>query len=259
MYRVRGDLAPAEDAYRAASRWGHEPHPGLAPLWLAAGKTDAAGAASRRVDAETTGRLRRARQLPAHVEIMLAIADVPAARHAADELIDIAEDYDTPALRAAADHAQGSVLLAEGDARSALRSLRGAWETWRELDMPYEAARTRTLIALCCRALGDEGSAIVELDAAGRVLAALGAARDLTRVESLARKQPDAAPHGLTARELQVLRLLATGKTNHGIATDLVVADKTVDRHVTDIFAKLGVSSRAAATAYAYKHRLLDR
>jgi ATP/maltotriose-dependent transcriptional regulator MalT len=188
---------------------------------------------------------------------MLAVGDVPAARAAADELIDIAGDYDTPALRAVASHALGGVLLAEGDARSALGALRGAWETWRELDVPYEAARARVLVALGCRALGDEDSAALELDATRRVFGELGAAPDVTRVELLMRRQAGAAAQGLTPRELQVLRLVATGKTNHAIAADLVIADKTVDRHVTNIFTKLGISSRAAATAYAYQHRLL--
>jgi len=257
VYRARGDFTSAEDAYREATQWGHEPQPGLALLRLAEGKTEAAEAAIRRVVAGTTDRLRRAKLLPAHVEIMLALGDVPAARDAAGELIGIAGDYDTPALRAAAGHALGGVLLAEGDARSALGALRRAWEIWRELDVPYEAARVRVLIALGCRALGDEDSAALELDAARRVFGELGAAPDLTRVENLTRNPTDAATHGLTARELQVLRLLATGKTNHAIAADLVLAEKTVDRHVTNIFAKLGVSSRAAATAYAYEHRLL--
>jgi DNA-binding CsgD family transcriptional regulator len=257
IYRAHGDFAAAEEAYREASQWGHEPQPGLALLWLAEDKTEAAEAAIRRVVAETTDRLRRAKLLPAHVEIMLAVGDVAAARAAGDELGEIADAYDTPAVRAAAGRALGGVLLAEGDARSALGALRGAWELWRQLDAPYEAARVRVLIALGCRGLGDEESAALELDAAGRVFGELGAAPDLTRVEDLTRRQTDAAAHRLTPRELQVLRLVATGKTNHAIAADLVIADKTVDRHVTNIFAKLGVSSRAAATAYAYQHRLL--
>ena len=257
VYRATGDNAAAEDAYRQSSRWGHDPQPGLALLRLAEGKTDAAEAAIRRVVAETNDRLQRAKVLPAHVEVMLAVGDVPAARAAAIELTGIAEEYDTPALRALAGHSLGSVLLAEGDALSALGSLRRAWETWRELEVPYEAARTRMLLALGHRALGDEDSAALELDAAGRVFRELGAAPALNRVTGLSRQQTGAPAHGLTPRELQVLRLLATGKTNHAIAADLVVADKTVDRHVTNIFAKIGVTSRAAATAYAYEHRIL--
>jgi DNA-binding NarL/FixJ family response regulator len=257
VYRATGDNAAAEDAFRQSSRWGHDPQPGLALLRLAEGKTDAAEAAIRRVVAETNDRLQRAKVLPAHVEVMLAVGDVPAARAAAIELTGIAEEYDTPALRALAGHSLGSVLLAEGDALSALGSLRRAWETWRELEVPYEAARTRMLLALGHRALGDEDSAALELDAAGRVFRELGAAPALNRVTGLSRQETGAPAHGLTPRELQVLRLLATGKTNHAIAADLVVADKTVDRHVTNIFAKIGVTSRAAATAYAYEHRIL--
>jgi DNA-binding NarL/FixJ family response regulator len=135
--------------------------------------------------------------------------------------------------------------------------LRRAWDLWRELDAPYEAARVRVLIALSCRSLGDEDSAALELDSALRVFKSLGAAPDATQVERLARTPTVGEAHGLTPRELQVLRLLATGKTNRSIAEDLVLAEKTVDRHVSNTFAKLGVSSRAAATAYAYQHRLI--
>jgi DNA-binding NarL/FixJ family response regulator len=256
VHRVLGELADAEDAYRQASRWGHEPQPGLALLRLAQGRTDAAAAAIRRVAAETGDRLRRAKLLPAQVEIMLAAGEVQAARAAADELAGIADGYETPALRAVAGHARGAVLLAEGDARAAVVALRAAWQAWRALAAPYEAARVRVLVGLSCRALGDEDAAAMELDAARAVFAQLGAATDLARLGRIAR--PDAAgAHGLTPRELEVLRLLAAGKTNRAIAGELVVADKTVDRHVSNIFAKLGVSSRAAATAYAYRHRLL--
>jgi len=257
VYRARGDFAAAEDAYQQASQWGHEPQPGLALLRLSQGKTDAAVAAIRRVVAETTDRLSRAKLLPAHVEIMLTVGDIAAAGEAASELTEIAGDFATPALRAVAGHARGAVLLAEGDMPAALVALRGAWQVWRELDAPYEAARARVLIGLACRALGDEDAATMDLDAARSVFAGLGATPDLNRIERFTRKKTDTAGHGLTAREMQVLRLLATGKTNHAIAADLILAEKTVDRHVTNIFTKLGVSSRAAATAYAYQHRLL--
>ena len=257
VYRVLGDVAAAEDAYQQASRWGGQPQPGLALLRLAQGRTDAAAAAIRRVVAETTDRLGRAKLLPAQVEIMLAVGDVQGARDAAGELTEIAERYDTLALRAVADHARGAVLLAEGDARAAVVALRGAWQAWRELEAPYEAARVRVLVGLGCRALGDEEAAAMELEAARSVFAQLGAAPDLVRVEALAHREAAWKAHGLTERELQVLRLVATGATNHAIASQLFVAEKTVDRHVSNIFTKLGVASRAAATAYAYQHRLL--
>jgi DNA-binding NarL/FixJ family response regulator len=257
VYRVLGDFTAAEDAYQQASRWGRQPQPGLALLRLAQGRTDAAQAASRRLVAETTDTLGRAKLLPAQVEIMLAAGDVQAARDAAGELTEIAEHYDTQALRAVADHARGAVLLAEGDARAAVAALRGAGAAWRELEAPYEAARVRVLVGLGCRTLGDEEAAAMELEAARTVFAQLGAAPDLARLEALAHREDAGKAHGLTERELQVLRLVATGTTNHAIASQLFVAEKTVDRHVSNIFTKLGVSSRAAATAYAYQHRLL--
>jgi DNA-binding CsgD family transcriptional regulator len=257
VYRVLGDFTAAEDAYQQASRWGLEPQPGLALLRLAQGRTDAAAAAIRRVVAETTDRLGRAKLLPVQVEIMLAVGEVRAARDAAGELTEIAERYDTLAMRAVAGHARGAVLLAEGDARAAVVALRGASQVWRELEAPYEAARVRVLVGLGCRALGDEEAAAMELEAARTVFAQLGAAPDLVRLEALAHREAAWKVHGLTERELQVLRLVATGATNHAIASQLFVAEKTVDRHVSNILTKLGVASRAAATAYAYQHRLL--
>jgi DNA-binding CsgD family transcriptional regulator len=257
VYRVLGDFTAAEDTYQQASRSGLEPQPGLALLRLAQGRTDTAASGIHRVLAETSDRLGRAKLLPAQVEIMLAVGEVQAARDAAGELTETAERYDTPALRAVAEHARGAVLLAEGDARAAVVALRGAWRAWRELEAPYEAARVRVLVGLGCRALGDEEAAAMELEAARTVLAQLGAAPDLARLEALAHREATWKAHGLTARELQVLRLVATGATNHAIAGQLFVAEKTVDRHLSNIFTKLGVSSRAAATAYAYQHRLL--
>jgi ATP/maltotriose-dependent transcriptional regulator MalT len=188
---------------------------------------------------------------------MLAAGEVQAALDAADELIQMAGAYGTPALRAMANHARGAVLVADGDAHAALVALRGAWQLWRELQAPYEAARVRVLVGLACRQLGDREAAAMEFDAARTVFAQLGAAPDLARVEALARSGAASKAQGLTERELQVLRLLATGKTNHAIANELVLAEKTVHRHVSNIFTKLDVSSRAAATAYAYQHHLL--
>jgi DNA-binding CsgD family transcriptional regulator len=222
--------------------------------------------------AQASGWLARAGRLlegqppdcPEHGLLLLPVAlqqldtgEVEAARDAAGELAGIAERYGTPALRAQADHARGAVLLAGGDAHAALVALRGAWRVWRDLQAPHEAARVRALVGLACRALGDEEAAALELDAARAVFAELGAAPDLARLEALDRAGSVAGDHRLTARELEVLRLLATGKTNHAIATDLALAEKTVHRHVSNILAKLGVSSRAAATAFAYQHRLV--
>jgi DNA-binding CsgD family transcriptional regulator len=256
LHRLRGELAEAEAAYRQASRWGREPHPGLSLLRLAQGRLDAAVSAIRRVVDEARDRATRSRLLGPYVEIMLAAGDAQAARTAADELAAIAEGFDAPLLRAVSTHATGALLLHEGDARAALAPLRRAWATWQELEAPYEAARIRVLLGLCCRALEDPDSAEMELDAARCVFEQLGAAPDLARVETLARNMAHAAG-GLTPRETEVLRLVAAGKTNRQIAAELVISEKTAATHLGNIFNKLGLSGRAAATAYAYEHRLL--
>jgi DNA-binding NarL/FixJ family response regulator len=153
--------------------------------------------------------------------------------------------------------AEGAIGLTEGDAKAALLPLRRAWQMWQELEVPYEAARVRVLLGLACRAMGDDDTAALELEAARDVFAQLGAAPDLARIDSLARSVSSDDVHGLTAREMQVLRLVAAGETNRAIASKLILSERTVDRHVSNIFAKLGVSSRAAATAHAYKHQLV--
>jgi DNA-binding CsgD family transcriptional regulator len=257
LHRLCGEFAQAEEGYRQASRWGREPQPGLARLRLIQCQVDAAEAAIRRVVDGTDDRVARSRLLPAHVEIMFAAGDVLAARAAADELSEMAADLDAPLLRALATHAQGAVLLLEGDAQAAHGTLRDAWTAWQKLEVPYEAARVRVLIGLACRQLGDQDSAEMELDAAGWVFEELGAAPDLARAHALSRKWAAKPAGGLTARELEVLRLVATGKTNRSIAADLFLSEKTVARHVSNIFSKLGLSSRAAATAYAYEHHLV--
>jgi tetratricopeptide (TPR) repeat protein len=213
LHRLRGELAEAEEAYRRASRWGREPQPGLALLRLAQGEDAAAQAAIRRALDEASGLPDRARLLPAFVEIALAGGDLPAARGAADELAWAAEELEAPLLPATAAAAEGEVLLAEGDARAALVALRTAWTGWQELEAPYEAARARVGIGLACRALGDRDSAAMELDAARWAFQRLGAAPDLARLEALEGDGPAGAAGGLTAREVEVLRLVASRET----------------------------------------------
>jgi ATP/maltotriose-dependent transcriptional regulator MalT len=256
LHRLQGDFAAAEAAYRDASRYGHEPQPGLSLLRLGQGDDDAAASTIRRALSETADPLQRTRLLPSHAEIALAVGDLAEARRAADELSAIAGDYDILMLRAIAAHTQGMVALAEEEPQSALVSLRAARATWQELDAPYETARTRVLIGLACRMLGDEDTAALELDNATTAFEQLGALPDLARVDTLARRT-ELHPHGLTKRELEVLRLVAAGKTNRDIASDLVVSEHTVARHVQNIFSKLDVSSRSAATAFAFEHRLV--
>ena len=257
LHRLRGQFAKAKEAYREASQWGHPPQPGLALLRLAQGRVDAAAAAIRTALDQAQDRLARAKVLVAYVEIVLAAGDVPAAAAAANELSQIAADLGMPFLHAVAAHATGAVLLAGGDARAALVSLRRALTAWQELQAPYEAARARVLIGLAHRQQGDTDTAEMELDAACRVFRQLGAAPEVARVEALSRTAKPKTAGGLTAREAQVLRLVAAGKSNQAIAADLVISEHTVARHVQNIFAKLGVSSRSAATAFAFKHGLL--
>ena len=255
LHRLRGEVAEAEAAYRRASRLGRRPEPGMALLRLAQGRSDVAAAAIRRATDETTSIFARPRLLGPLVEIMLAAGATETARLAADEMTQIASEIGAPLLTAMADRAIGAVLLAEGDPRGALAALRASWTAWQSLDAPYEAARSRVLIGLACRALGDSDSAAMELDAAREVFGTLGARPDLAQLDAL--DVGATTVGGLTAREIEVLRLVAAGKTNRAVADDLVISDKTVARHLSNIFDKLGVSSRAAATAYAYEHDLI--
>ena len=188
---------------------------------------------------------------------MIAGRDLEAAREGAAALEAAAKALRAPYPDAVAAHASGAVLLALGDTRLALESLRSAAGLWRELDAPYEGARTRLLIGMACRAMGDRDAAAMELDAARATFRKLGAA-DLTRVHELS-GETSTSRGGLSSREVEVLRLLSAGKTNRAIAADLFISEKTVARHVSNIFTKLGLSTRAAATAYAYEHGLRTR
>ncbi len=255
VLRLCGDLDEAEAAYREASRWGRSPQPGLARLRVAQGRADAGVAAMRRVLEETSERDVRTRMLAAYVEVALAANEVETARAAADELAQIAAGIDTPLLRAIADHVIGAVLLIEGDIRGGLVSLRAASSAWRELNAPYEAARAAVLIGLACRELGDEDSAELEFDRARSMFNTLGAPIDLARLEELSPTTPGA--HGLSAREVEVLRLVAGGRSNRAIADDLSISEHTVARHMQNIFTKLSVSSRTSAAAFAFEHNLV--
>jgi DNA-binding NarL/FixJ family response regulator len=256
LHRLRGEVAAAEKSYAEAIRRGREPQPGLSLLRLSQGKKAAAAAAVRRALSEADDWTRRASLLPAQVETELAVGGRERARAAASELDDIAQDHSSEVLFATAAKAAGVVAAAEGDAQRALLALRRALHSWQELEAPYEAAQTRVLLSGACRSLGDLETAALELAAAREAFVWLGARPDIARVDALAgRTRGDA--HGLTARELEVLRLLAAGKSNHEIAGALIISERTVARHVQNIFAKLGVSSRTAASVFAVEQKLL--
>ena len=257
LQRLRGEFHKAEELYRRASQAGRNPHPGLALLRLAEGQVEAAAVAIRHELQERRTAASRAETLRAAVEILLAANDVAAARNAAEELTRTAHAVDAPFLRASSSVASGTIALAEGDASSATTLLREAGGIWRELEAPYEIARARELTGLAYRQLGDEEGAQLELEAASDTYERLGARPDVARVASLM-TAPTPDIHGpLTGREVEVLRLIAAGKTNRAIATELAISEKTVARHVSNILTKLDLPSRSAATAYAYSRNLV--
>jgi DNA-binding CsgD family transcriptional regulator/tetratricopeptide (TPR) repeat protein len=269
VHRLRGQYAEAEAAYRSASEFGSDPQPGLALLRLAQGSVDLAVQAVRRALSANVGGLRRVRYLPAYVEIMLAAGDADAARSGCEELSQVAAEFGGDVLSAMVDNARGSLLLAANDASAALEPLRTALAVWQRLDAPYIAARVRVLLARACRELGDTDGAVLEQHAAQTLFERLGAAPDLATLEAncnVVPAEPGARDkqsssrmqqHNLSPRELEVLRLVAAGKTNKQIGRDLGVSEKTIDRHVSNMFAKLQVSSRTAAAAYAFEHGLV--
>jgi DNA-binding CsgD family transcriptional regulator len=257
LHRLRGDFDGAEHSYRQASQWGRDPQPGLAQLRLAQGQLDSAVGAIRRALEGAAAPSNRAALLPAFVEIALAAGDAASAHAAADELAEIAASFEVPFLRAQAAQAMGAFLLAEGDARAGLGELSRALMLWQEVGSPYDAARCRVLLGIACRAAGDEDTAGMEFEAARNAFRQLGAGPDLVRLDALSRRASPALGGGLTGRELEVLRLVATGRTNRAIADDLYISEKTVARHLSNIFTKLGLSTRAEATAHAYRQHLV--
>ena len=257
VHRVRGHFDQADAAYREAARSGYEPQPGLALLRLVQGRTAAAASAIRRALSETTDPVRRAKLLPASVEIFLTEGSPDQAREACGEIEQTSKGRRSELLDALAAHSRGALELAEGKPDTALGTLRRAFGAWQQLEVPYEVARVRVMIAKACRILGDEETAALELDAARGAFSELRAAPDLARLDALARGTASESEHGLTKRELEVLRHVAAGQSNKAIARDLALSNRTVDRHVSNIFNKLAVSSRSAATAFAYRNRLV--
>ncbi len=257
IHRLRGEFAKADHAYRQAAQAGRRPQPGWSLMRLAQGDAQAARAALQTAMAEARQPHQRARLLPALVEAALAVRDLDAARTAASDLEGVAATFGAPVLTAAASQARGAVSLAEGDATGALGGLREACGAWRSLGMPFEEADTHVLLALSAAALGDQETRDLEFDAARQQFKRLGAEAALTRLAALATPRPSRTANGLSEREVQVLQLVASGQTNRAIAEALFISEKTVARHVSNIFNKLGVSTRAAATAYAYQRHLV--
>lgn len=253
VHRLRGETAAAEDAFRRAWETGHEPQPGLALLRLSQGRVDAAAKALDRLLAERTTVVSRLPLLGPRVQVMLEASRLEDAENSTAELESAAESLATSAVEAEADRARGAVMLARGRAEEAVGRLRAAYARWNRLDAPYEAARTQVLLSRACRELGDRETADMELAAARAVFERLGAQPDLERIPA----EDGQAAYGLSRREIEVLRLVATGMTNQEIADELYLAVKTVDRHVSNILTKLDVPSRTAAAAFAYQNALV--
>ena len=250
VLRIRGRLDEAEAAYRHAAELGHEPQPGLALTWLARGRAAAAISAVRRLLAEA---LQRGERVLWQGLVSAGLLDE--ARQNSDELTDIASAFGNSALRAMARYAAATVHLASGETEEALSTARESGRLWSDLGSPYEAARARVVIARALREMGDEDSATAELTVARSTFARLSAAPGVQEIDKLLAR---ARPAGLTEREVEVLRLVAEGRSNPDIARALVLSQKTVERHLSNIFVKLDVPSRTAAAAYAHEHGLMS-
>jgi len=256
IHRLRGEFTEAEAAYREASEWGQGQKPGMALLRLAQGSVEAAKNIICQLVAEVQGLAARSCVLEAAVEIALASGDADAAHSAANDLGEIADKLDVPFVGAMSAQAKGAVLLAQRNFLGAQSSLRRALAAWRELEVPYETARVRVLLAAACKELGDATSSQLELQAARDEFEHLGALPDIQRISTLS--QSARSNSVLTPRELEVVTLLASGNSNRDIAKKLFISEKTVARHISNIFTKLNLSSRAAATAYAFRNNLVS-
>jgi DNA-binding CsgD family transcriptional regulator len=251
---LRGDVAGAREAYEKAISYGFDPQPGLALLWMASGRTEAGLAAIRRLLAEPQDPVHRSQLLPRAIDALLATGNVDDAVPLTEELAAIANAFGCAALRGWAEYADGAVREARGDHAAVLPRGRAALRTWQALSAPYEGARCRLLIGRALRALGDSDSAEAELLAARRGFAELGARPAEREAASLL---SPSRPGGLTEREVEVLRLVASGKSNPEIAAALFLSEKTVARHLSNIFVKLEVSSRTGAAGFAFAHDLV--
>jgi DNA-binding CsgD family transcriptional regulator len=257
LHRLRGELDQAEAKYKEASRWGHDPQPGLGLLRLTQGRADVAVSGLRRSLAEPHESTVLPVVIAAYVEALLATGDVDTASGAVRDLRATAVEVDVPMVWALTADAEARLALTHGDPAAALRGARSAWTLWHELEAPHQMARSRVVVANACRALGDDDAARMELEAAKSVFEELAAQPDLQEVRRLLAPETGVDPCPLSSREREVIRLIAAGLTNRGIAAELLLSEKTVARHLSNIFVKLDVSTRTAAAAYAFEHGLV--
>lgn len=259
LLRLKGDFKDAHDGYLQASKLGRRPQPGLALLHLAKGQRKEAVAGIQNALNETSDKRKRAELLPVAVTVMLSARQMDEAKKASEEMLSIATECDVPYLTAMAAHGAGQVAFETGEMKQALKYLQEALPCWHTLHFPYETARSRELKGRIYSALGDASNAESEFEAAKWTLQQLQAIPDLARVEQLLTKKKDHNNYGLTLREMQVLDQIALGKTNRLIAASLFISERTVDRHVSNLFNKLGVSSRVSAITFALQNNLVEQ
>ncbi|MGW8315644.1 MAG: LuxR C-terminal-related transcriptional regulator [Bacteroidales bacterium] len=258
LHRLAGEFESAEDNYREAAKWGRNPQPGLALLRLAQGQDDAAETSIRNTLRGISDTIKRADILPAAVKILIAVKKTEEALEAVEELNTISIQFDAPYLQATYAHCRGAVFLADGKFNPALEYLQKALKLWNSMHLPYESACTRELKGIIYKKLNDKDSSDTELSAAKWIFEQLNAKHDLERINRMLNRKRDHEPYGLSLRELQVLNLIAAGKTNKSVASELFISVRTVDRHVSNIFNKLGVSSRVEAISISLKKNILD-
>lgn len=258
--RLRGEWDAAEDAYRRAAEHGCLTQPGLALLRLGEGEVDAASAGVRRALTEVTAKPDRLDLLKAAVTIYLEQGKIEAARDAVTEFEELTGDLMTPVIEAERYAVRGALALSEGDPAGALPLLRRAVGTWQEQGAPHERAKLTVLIGQACRALDDQDGARLEFSAARETFERLGARPDLAWLDRIvAATDTGSETSGLTRREIEILCLIARGKANRAIANELYLSERTVHRHVSNIFTKLDVDSRTAAVAYGIRHGIVEK
>jgi ATP/maltotriose-dependent transcriptional regulator MalT len=255
-----GELDRAEEAFARSQELSGGPCAGLALLRLAQGRADAARSIIEGCTSGAVNPLGRANLLPTVIHVAVAGGDLEGADAALDELQEIATTFDLPEMTAALMASRGRVQLARGEAGLARATLQEALERWRALDVPYEVASVGTLLGQALHESGDEIGAVAAFTAASQQFDQIGAHLDARRVlgggSTTAGRR--VLPASLTEREAEVLRLVAAGLTNNEIAARLFLSAKTVSRHLSNIFTKIGVTSRAGATAFAFEHDLVE-
>ena len=255
IHRLRGAYGSAAEMYREADLRGFPPQPGAALLLLAKGQNSEAAETLQAALEASRGAERRLLLLGPLVETLVAAGKLGPARAHAEELTERAAQIGAPLIEATALDATGRLLLAERKPQAARSILREALVIWQRLASPYQAARTRRMLGEAQLSLGETAAARADIAAAQEVFVRLGAEPDAALAAALLANDRDTG--GLTAREVEVLALVAEGETNRQIAASLAISQHTVARHLSNIFDKTGTSNRTEASIHAQKAGLV--